>query len=174
MQLTGTDHNDGFQRYRPFFNAVRDNDWNAAKTFLDQHPDALRATIAFSGKNALHVAITAGHESIVEELVELMTEQDLEMKNSYGSTVLSTAIKETASVAIAKCLIGKNKKLLSISNERHDLPVIEAVRLNQQEMARYIYSVTPEEDLLSRENGTQGSNLIFRSMNSKYSGKNVT
>ena len=90
----------------------------------------MRATIPFTGKNALHVAITAGHESIVEELVELMTEQDLEMKNSDGSMVLATAIHEMASMAIAKCFIRKNKKLLSISQEGFGLPVIDAVMLN--------------------------------------------
>ncbi|EXB44304.1 Kinase D-interacting substrate of 220 kDa [Morus notabilis] len=148
-----------FRQHRLLFDAVRHGNWETAKTYLHQHPDAVRARIDISGKTPLHVAVSDGHLHIVEELVQLMTEEDLLTRRKDGFTVLAAAI-EIGNISIAKCLIRKNKKLLSIERRSSEIPVIIAVRLNFHEMARYLYTETPEEDLKLRDNGKIGSFLI--------------
>ncbi|EXB44300.1 Ankyrin repeat-containing protein [Morus notabilis] len=148
-----------FRQHRLLFDAVRHGNWETAKTYLHQHPDAVRARINISGKTPLHVAVSDGHLHIVEELVQLMTEEDLLTRRKDGFTVLAAAI-EIGNISITKCLIRKNKKLLSIERRSSEIPVIIAVRLNFHEMARYLYTETPEEDLKLRDNGKTGSFLI--------------
>ncbi|XP_024018102.1 uncharacterized protein LOC21395444 [Morus notabilis] len=153
-----------FERHRQLFDAVRQGNWQESKTYLDQNPDAVRSRIDFSNKTPLHVAVSAGHLHIVEELVQLMTEEDMLMERKDGLTVLAAAIG-IGNISIAKCLIRKNKILVSVARENWVLPVIDAVCYDYHEMARYLYTETPEEDLTLRDNGKIGSSLVTNCIN---------
>ena len=75
---------------------------------------------------------------------------------------------------MAKCIIGKCRTLLSIGNGFWDLiPVVLALTFNPSgtEMARYLYSETPLEDIMPR-NGTNGATFITRAIYSNAIGKN--
>ncbi|EXB44303.1 hypothetical protein L484_012223 [Morus notabilis] len=161
--MAGSDHKIAnevdFERHRQLFHDVRQGNWENAKTYLDQHPDAVRARIDFSGNTLLHVAVSAGHLHIVKELVKLLTEEGLLIQRKDGLTVLAAAIK-MGTISIVKCLIRKNKRLVSVARENWALPVIDAVCYNYYEMAYYIYTKTPEEDLIQPDNGKIGSSLI--------------
>ncbi|EXB44301.1 hypothetical protein L484_012221 [Morus notabilis] len=148
-----------FERHRPLFDAGRHGNWEMAKTNLDQHPDAVRARIDVSGNTLLHVAVSAGHLHIVKELVQLLTEEDLMMRQKDGFTVLTFAIV-IGNISIVKYLIRENKKLVRIFPTYPDIPISVAVTLGFQEMARYLYSETPGEDLTLPENGMISSSLI--------------
>ncbi|BFG21070.1 hypothetical protein CerSpe_073440 [Prunus speciosa] len=66
-----------YNQYMPLFDAVWSGDWNEAKEFLTLHPNAIRARLPSTDKIALHLATDLEHEHIVEELVQLMSEEDL-------------------------------------------------------------------------------------------------
>ncbi|KAG5239569.1 protein ACCELERATED CELL DEATH [Salix suchowensis] len=137
---------------------AHNGDWNAIENYLRQYPDAIKAKIKPYGGTALHVAIYAGNLNVVEELVRLMSEEDLQIQDDKGNTALFSA----ATVGItkmAKCLVNKNPNLLTFVNEDKQIPLTVACLKNCKEMALYLYSVTPDQ-FLCQDNGHHGSDLL--------------
>ncbi|PRQ21726.1 putative ankyrin repeat-containing domain-containing protein [Rosa chinensis] len=129
-------HDDDFDRYIPFTNAVIDGDWNNANYCLrDLDPyRAVRARDPRDGNEntALHLAIKHGHVDIVKELVSLMTQEDLEVKNADPSTGnLNADLSERAVVEMAKYMVEQNEillaRVLELENAFGDTPLHEAV-----------------------------------------------
>ncbi|XP_050133559.1 uncharacterized protein LOC126609711 isoform X9 [Malus sylvestris] len=153
-----------YSQYKPFFEAVQAGRWETAKGIYIQHPEAVRVRHPLYGKTALHIAVEAGHVDIVKELVSLMDEADLEIK-SVGRTALAIAATKGI-IEMAQCMVTRNKKLLSIPDACNHLPIVDAYLLGQWHMARYLYSVTPLEDLMP-EKGPHGASIITHCFASK-------
>ncbi|XP_060675764.1 ankyrin repeat-containing protein ITN1-like [Ziziphus jujuba] len=118
-------------------------------------------------RTALHVAAMAGHTEIVETLVENMSPEDLEIKDSSGFTALTAAISYNANIKIAECMVKKNKKLPTVVDELC-MPVVWAFRYCHIEMARYLYSVASIESLLSDDdNRAHAAGLINQAIMTK-------
>ena len=167
------DENGRFSQYASFEKNIRKGEWDAANQFISSNPEAMTAEISIFGRTALHIAIFEGHMNIVEELVKIMSEENLKIKDASGFTVLGYCAK-VGNIQMAKCIIGKSRTLLSIGNGIFDLiPVVVALTYNPNvtEMARYLYSETPLEDLMPR-NGINGATFITRAIYSKAVGKN--
>ncbi|XP_070673745.1 uncharacterized protein [Malus domestica] len=148
-----------YGQYKPFLEAVQAGRWEAAKDFYIQHPEAVRVRHPLYGKTALHIAVEAGRVDIVKELVSLMDEADLEIKSTAdGRTALDIAAYKGI-IEMAQCMVTKNQKLLSIPNAFNDLPIVQAYLLGHWHMARYLYSVTPLDDLMP-DKGPQGASII--------------
>ncbi|XP_040367937.1 uncharacterized protein LOC121050805 isoform X2 [Rosa chinensis] len=129
-------YDDDFDRYIPFTNAVIEGDWNNAKYCLrDLDPyRAVRARDPRDGheNTALHSAIKHGHVDIVKELVSLMTQEDLEVKNADAFTgKLNADLSERAVVEMAKYMVEQNEillaRVLELENAFGDTPLHEAV-----------------------------------------------
>ncbi|KAI9074477.1 hypothetical protein K1719_043539 [Acacia pycnantha] len=128
------------------YKAIYDNNWSAAKAFIDTHPSALAPELAATtGDTPLHVATKLGLAGIVEELVRLVPSQYLETLDVNGHTPLLIAATHSGVIPIAKCLIDNNRNTLAIpiAGSRNRVPVSEAFGLGLREMGRYLYSVTP-------------------------------
>ena len=151
---------------------MRNGNWDTVETYLDQHRDALliKARIDSSYRIPLHIAVSAGHLHIVEKLVQLMTEKDMLIEQKDGFTVLALSIR-IGNLPIAKCLIGKNKKLLSVVHEPEGIPVSYVVYCDDFQMARYLYSITPLEDLTLGDNAKTGASLICACIDRQNFGK---
>ena len=80
--------NSGFSQYLSFEKHIHKGDWDAANQFINSHPEAVSARISILGSTALHTAIFAGHMNIVEELVKIMSEENLKIKDTDDYTVL--------------------------------------------------------------------------------------
>ncbi|KAM1273327.1 hypothetical protein ACFX2H_023240 [Malus domestica] len=130
--------------YRPWFRYVRRGDWCKAKEFLTLHPSAITATDS-DGDTALHNAIYKEHEQIVEELVQLMTEEQLETKNGDGQTALTIAAAKN--LKIVKCLVAKNKKLLGIANGSGSTPIVIAAKHDRWDIVEELVQLMTEEQL---------------------------
>ena len=121
-------------QYAPLNKAVRSGDWEAARKFLDDNPEAVTARISIEGKTALHIAafhqLTALHEATYSRIIE-----------------------------VAKCLVKKNSNLLAIPNTNGLILVTHALNVGHKEMARYLYSVTPWEELTPGK-GNHGTTLL--------------
>jgi hypothetical protein len=146
-------------------------DWDATKNYLSQYPNAKKARIKPYGRTALHVAACAGHLKVVEELVKMMSEEELEIQDNHGNTALSSA----AIVGIrkmAECLVSKNKNLVTFVNEDGRIPLVEACIGSHKDMALYLYSVTPIE-FLCRGNLDYGSRFLKNAIATQLLGKRL-
>lgn len=158
-----------FRECEPFFDAVREGRWEEAHELLTTHPDAIRARIPYSGKTALHIATDAGQSNIVEQLVHLMPEEYLEIRGDDGMTALAAAANK-GYTRMAKCMVWKNKKILSIGDASNRIPLVLAYRMGHLNMARYLYCVTPREDLMP-ETGPNGATIVSECFIEKKYGK---
>ena len=167
------DENGLFSRYVSFVKHIRSGEWDEANQFISSNPETMTIRFSINGSTALHIAIFEGHMYIVEELVKIMSEENLKIKDAGGFTVLGYCAI-VGNIQMAKCIVGKSRTLLSIGNGIFDLiPVAVALAYNPNgtEMARYLFSETPLEDLMPR-NGINGAMFITRAIYSKAIGKN--
>ncbi|KAA8531046.1 hypothetical protein F0562_005755 [Nyssa sinensis] len=144
--------------------AVEDGDKNVVTRYFKDNPNAITATISPNGDTALHVAILAGNEKIAEELVQLMPKDSLALTNKFGSTPLSLAAI-SGLTKLAKAMVDKSPGLVSIANEYEDgqLPVILASLYGRRGMVRYLYTMTPLEELSPEKGnppGERGATLL--------------
>ncbi|RXH89809.1 hypothetical protein DVH24_032166 [Malus domestica] len=169
---TNGDFNE-FPHHQPLIHAVAKGDWDSAKNYLTLHPDAVRERGSLSGSTALHMAVSMENEHIAKELVEWMTEGDLEIEDANGATAL--ALATLIAPEVARCIIEKNKRLLCIPcNPLNMIPLIKACHGGQWELARYLYSVTPLEALtLTQDNYRTSADLISHCFSSKELGLNI-
>ncbi|XP_034205844.1 uncharacterized protein LOC117619895 [Prunus dulcis] len=108
------------------------------------------------------MAIELQHEHIVEGLVELMAEEDLEIK-ALGWTALAVAANR-GNLKMVECMVKKSKNILSIAIEEGNMTPILLACLNEHwEIVHYLYSVTPLDDLMP-EKGPYGAGLVCHSM----------
>ena len=162
--------NDDVEIYTELNKTLQSGDWNAAKEFLNTHPHAISAKITDANKTALHVAAEAGHEHIVEELVNIMSEENLEIKDFEGFTALAQA-SFRGSYRMVECMLGKNKNLTSMGNDEGNIPLILALYNGQLDLARYLYLLTPLE-ILMPENGPKGAAVVCAAIDNNALGKN--
>jgi hypothetical protein len=147
-------------------------DWDATKHYLSRYPNAKKAKIKPYGGTALHVAASAGNLKVVEELVKMMSEEELEIQDFQGLTALFTA----ATVGITKmaeCLVSKNEKLVTLVNkDANQIPLVEACKRNHKDMTLYLYSVTPFK-FLCEGNGHYGSYFLQCAIATQMLGKRL-
>ncbi|GKU96822.1 hypothetical protein SLEP1_g10014 [Rubroshorea leprosula] len=149
--------------------SICNGDWNAVRLFFvfGNHPlDTI--ILSNEGSTALHVAILAAQYKIAEHLIEMMSETDLEKKtaSNSGCHTALTLVAMTGRTHVAKCIVQKNNKLLTIESDQGFIPVTAACAKGHKEMTNYLYAVTPPDVLLS-QNGRYGFDLLKEGMDKK-------
>ncbi|KAI9166095.1 hypothetical protein LWI28_026193 [Acer negundo] len=140
------------------YKAVDSGNLEATKEFLERNPGALTASLSTDEDTALHIAVLAGHVRIVEELVKRIQSEDLAKMNKNNATALNFAATGGV-VKIAEYLVKKNSDLVNIRNKHDYIPVVVASLYGHRDMVRYLYSVTPLEEL-SPERSKNGAMLF--------------
>lgn len=149
-------------QYEDLLRALHKGDWVSAEVLIRQM-DPVNARISSNGETALHVAVMAGHVHIVKALMGLMSERDLEIRDNGGATAMAHAAN-FGYTGMVKCMHEKNHNLVSmVETNMNRLPVAVAMEFGYVEAARYLYSVTPLQDLMP-EKGKNGSMLITSSI----------
>ncbi|XP_059438836.1 ankyrin repeat-containing protein ITN1-like isoform X3 [Corylus avellana] len=127
---------------RPLLEAAYKGDWPTAKAFLEEHgQDFVRHPITREQGTALHNAVVAKHTTFVEELVNLMTSDDLKLQTIQGLTALHFAA-QTRVVRIAKEMVKKNEELPFIHDFTGMIPLQIAAYQGDRNMVDYLFSVT--------------------------------
>ncbi|XP_040995173.1 uncharacterized protein LOC121241456 [Juglans microcarpa x Juglans regia] len=150
-QLADTGNIDSsYLQYEKLYKAVLRVNLTAVKDFLDSHDMmAVRKAITDKGETALHIAVTAGHAHIVQELVGRMSKKELGTLDKDGYTALMTAVAH-GRYELVECMLCtcKGKKLIRIRDGRGgNLPVVMAIDFGQIKIARYLYPLTSLKDL---------------------------
>lgn len=151
--------NTSYYQYESLIKALEHGNWYVIETLIRACPDILREKISSTGQTALHIATQSGNVKIVEKLVEKMDKEDLELKEELAQfTPLALACLD-GFIEIAQCMIHKNPRLVCIVNEDGNLPVLLAAMRGKKDMTRFLYSVTPSEEL-APEKGPNGATLV--------------
>ncbi|XP_059438994.1 uncharacterized protein LOC132171636 [Corylus avellana] len=135
----GRINNDLLDQFEPLRTAINNGNWDAANDFLSHNEDAKSATITDRGSTVLHVAVFAGNREIVENLVELLSEEELEIKDDEGFTALARAAVQQNNTGMLDCMLRKNNNLLDIRDNSNRIPLIAALEYGNIELARYLY-----------------------------------
>jgi ankyrin repeat protein len=104
--------------------------------------------------------------------VDVMSEEDLAIQNKYGNTALVYAIT-AGNWRMTACLLGKNNKLVSTKDSNSDIPANKASFNGHTELARYLYSLTPLEDLTEGK-GVNGATLCTWAIYNRCLGNNLS
>ncbi|KAL6205222.1 hypothetical protein ACLB2K_022484 [Fragaria x ananassa] len=89
-----------------------------------QNPQAHKAITTKSGETALHIAVLDGQEERVEDLVKLVSLEELKLQNLRGNTPLHFAAAQ-GNVRMCKC-IAKDRSLVDILNKDKETPLFLA------------------------------------------------
>ncbi|KAH1041613.1 hypothetical protein AAZV13_09G049600 [Glycine max] len=127
----------------PLHKAALEGDWKEAKKILDQDPALLNSAITKGWATVLHIAVGANHESFVEELLKLMSREDLELQDIKGNTAFCFAAA-VGNVHIAERMRRKNASLPMIRGGEGVTPLHLAVLQGRSEMAWYLFDKTRE------------------------------
>ncbi|KAF5470132.1 hypothetical protein F2P56_010666 [Juglans regia] len=137
---------------RNLYNAVRAGNLEETRHILEYYPEALNMRITYKNETALHIAVIYGHEHIVELLVNQMSNEGLTMYDYDGNTALILAAM-LGKCRMAECMLRKYPCLIRIrDSKRNRLPVAWAMEFGQIEMARRLYDLTCDEDLIPQDN----------------------
>lgn len=148
--ISGEIRENGLVTYVKLYLAALKGDWETAKGFLESHPQAVRAKITRGSETALQIAAGARHPRFVEEIVKLMTPDDLALQNKVGNTALCFAAA-SGMTKIAEVMVKRNQKLPLIRGSKGALPLYMAALLGHKDMVWYLYSVTEGEDVTSAD-----------------------
>ncbi|KAF5790994.1 putative ankyrin repeat-containing domain, PGG domain, ankyrin repeat-containing domain superfamily [Helianthus annuus] len=127
----------------PLYEASIKGDWKTAKVILDNNPDLIRCSITENCETALHIAASADKskrmQDFVNNLVQIMTKQDLELQNSTSNTALCLAAA-AGNVEMVKILVNKNRALLNIAGSQQMMPLYMAALFGQHATVEYLYN----------------------------------
>ncbi|KAI3908678.1 hypothetical protein MKW92_013768 [Papaver armeniacum] len=128
-----------------------------ARAFLDAFPEIMSDRLSFSGMTLLHYVITSRKLKFGKDLLDMMTPKQLEIKTFGGNAAISLAV-EANYIEMVKLMVCKNSELLLIRNGRRHIPLITSAINGDEEMLRYLYSVTPK--LSEKLSDKDGATLI--------------
>lgn len=159
--------------YRPLYCAALTGDWEAAKRFLKTDSNAVTARITLFWMTVLHVAAGEGHSRFVENLVSIMTEEEVEMRDMNGCTALHYAAS-AGSLKAAMALVKRNRRLTNIVNSDGWTPLLSAVfhGFENKDLVWYLSMVTTNEEPGRPFTGPNAGPLTFCLASAGYQGKN--
>ena len=123
-------------------------DWAEASSCDETHPDWVFAPLTEYGEIALHIAVSRGHTSFVEMLVERMRTQDMEIPDVDGNNAFCRAAI-SGNVEIAIILLRNNSRLVWIRGQNGMLPIQLAFSNGQPHMVKFLFEITCEDMRIS-------------------------
>ncbi|KAM5572972.1 hypothetical protein ABKV19_012824 [Rosa sericea] len=158
---------------RSDFPTLVDGGWRVHDENMEIEEEAIDGHNNNNGDIGLHKAVCDGNAKMVEEMVQLMEEKDLEIKDGYGETAFYYALTmPLGNNKIVDCMVRKNKALVSTGFDylsyKNVIPVTLALWYRNWEVADYLYGLTPPEALMP-ENGPNGADIIgYCILNKKF------
>ncbi|RDX89455.1 hypothetical protein CR513_28818, partial [Mucuna pruriens] len=153
---------DSLLHNKPLHRYIESGEWNDAKSIINKDDKAIFSTSS-TGRTVLHVAVIAGHQHIVENLVKLGKEKLVKMQDNFDYTALALAADLTGNVKIAECMVQKKggKDLLTMKTKGDEIPVLLSAARGHKQMTRYLYHRTQIHAFLDK-NSHHGVLLLTR------------
>ncbi|XP_075473773.1 uncharacterized protein LOC142504832 isoform X1 [Primulina tabacum] len=146
MLVEKKEHEKDLNWYLPLYRAAINGDWESARKFFDQDPDAITAKITKVSETALHVAVGSGKAiDFVKELLELIpTEALVTLRDQIGQTALHSAAI-FGNVEAAKLLVSKDPALPNTPCNSSFLPLHAAAGYANKDMVSFLLTVTRDD-----------------------------
>ncbi|KAI3951031.1 hypothetical protein MKW92_006915 [Papaver armeniacum] len=157
IEQRAEEHN-SYTHHAALYQAIHKNDRESVKIHLRDNPDAVTAIITSTGDTALHIAAVSGRLRIAKLLLQLMPKEALEIKNNAGTAAISLTAQE-GSIEIAKLMVEKNINVLRLQDGKDSIPLVLAATNGNEGMLRYLYSVTPKDEL-DPKSGKNGATFL--------------
>ncbi|PWA61128.1 ankyrin repeat-containing domain, PGG domain protein [Artemisia annua] len=130
----------------PLYEAAITCDWEAAKYVLDANLELVRFRITENMETTLHIAASVKgrklQEKFVNNLVSLMTKDDLEVVDTNGNTAFYLAAA-AGNTEVVKIMAKKNKYLQTIPGARGTMmPLHAAALFGHYKAVKYLYSIS--------------------------------
>ncbi|XP_038876939.1 ankyrin repeat-containing protein NPR4-like [Benincasa hispida] len=133
------------------YHAALKGDWEKAESILKADTSwSVSNYITRDNETALHIAAGAKHVGFVEQLMNIMTLDDIAIINTHGNTALCFAATSGV-VRIAELMVQKNKDLPLIRGFGNATPLFMAISYQRKQMASYLFSVTDRKQLTSQD-----------------------
>ncbi|XP_026458157.1 uncharacterized protein LOC113358721 isoform X2 [Papaver somniferum] len=153
-----TEEEHSYTHHAALYQAIHKNDLESVNVHLRDNPNAVTARITSTGETALHIAAVSGRFRIMELLLQLMPIEALEIKNKNGSAAIALTAQE-GSIEIAKLMVEKNINVLRLKDGKDNIPLVLAATNGNEGMLRYLYSVTPKDEL-DPKSGKNGATFL--------------
>ena len=149
-----------YNQYRPLHIALLKGDWDFAKEFFREHPDALTARITTLAMTALQVLAVGGQWHLIEELVQHMQPEELAVQDLTGCTALHY-VALGGNVRAAKALVTRNSSLTRIPNLAGHIPLLYALASAPcKELVWYLSIATTDESPAYPFSGPSSGDLV--------------
>ncbi|KAK1415639.1 hypothetical protein QVD17_31424 [Tagetes erecta] len=126
----------------PLYEASIRGDWETAKNLFTKRRDLVRCSLDDNLSTPLHVAVASRlctvKSNFVKNLVNMMTNEELEIKNAYSCTAFWIAAASNNKHAVV-IMMKKNSNLMNIRSSKDILPTTISARRWDQDLARYLY-----------------------------------
>ncbi|XP_026419332.1 ankyrin repeat-containing protein ITN1-like isoform X2 [Papaver somniferum] len=129
-----TEYGRDLKQYLTLLDAAMSNNWESAAQFIKNDPSSVNVAITVCGRTALHIAAGAGHSKFILKLVDHMSMEALELKDSYDGNSGAQLI----------CNITRAGLYELATNLIHEHPSLATAQLDNGTTA---LDVIPEKDL---------------------------
>ncbi|MFS7960584.1 putative ankyrin repeat-containing domain, PGG domain, ankyrin repeat-containing domain superfamily [Helianthus anomalus] len=126
----------------PLYQASLSGDWETAKIIFDERRDLVQYDLMENLGTALHVAATSEETkqtlNFVKNLVNMMTREELELKNKLGNTAFYVACV-FGNTKMAKIMMEENNALSTIRGSHEYLPLSASALAGKYSSVKYLY-----------------------------------
>ncbi|KAJ9553893.1 hypothetical protein OSB04_017938 [Centaurea solstitialis] len=133
----------------PLYEASLTGNWDAAYAILGPNRDYVTYAIDMDFNTPLHVAAYAQEteqtRDFVKKLLNLMTLEELKLKNRFSSNALCVAAA-FGNIGMVTSMVRKNAELVNILGHGRYPPLYKSAQQGRYETIRYLYELSPDLD----------------------------
>ncbi|KAL7126651.1 hypothetical protein ABFS83_14G201700 [Erythranthe nasuta] len=152
-----------------FRNAMKSN-WQEVINIYKQHPQSHKAQTTRSGDTAIHIAISDGQESIVEELVSIVsktTPSALAIENELGNTPLHFAAY-LGNIEMCSCIATSDLKLMGVRNKENETPFFISVQHGRKHVFLRLHSFCKNGEGYEYGRRNDGETILHSAISGEY------
>ncbi|KAJ9553511.1 hypothetical protein OSB04_017556 [Centaurea solstitialis] len=133
----------------PLYEASLTGNWDVAYAILGPNREYVTYAIDMDYNTPLHIAAYAQEteqtRDFVEKLLNLMTPEELKLKNHLSSNALCVAAAY-GNIGMVKSMVRKNAELVNIIGAYGYPPLYKSAQQGRYETIRYLYELSPNLD----------------------------